>query len=141
MQDTGKSGEYYLPAIHNVMMPAFGTWRGLERIAGEAYGRYKVLNTLKDTHMSAAQIAILIEVFDDFAPMYTRKYQCSWFALLFFSVVRDEMGRDEEYLCKDIDKRGKQLGTIQTSPDLLDDEETLRYHYRRVCVRTSKLFN
>jgi hypothetical protein len=138
MQDTGKSGEYYLPAIHSIMMPAFGTWRGLERIAGEAYGRYKVLNTLKDTHMSAAQFAMLIELFDDFAPMYTPMHQCSWFALLFFSMVRDEMGRDEEYLCRDIDKHGKQLSMIQTLPDPLDDEETLRYHYRQVCDQTFK---
>ncbi|KAG2141511.1 hypothetical protein BD769DRAFT_1383761 [Suillus cothurnatus] len=142
MQDMGKSGECYLPAMHNVMIPAFGTWRGLERIARDAYGRYKVLNTLKDTHMSAAQFAILIELFHDFAPMYTPMYQCSWFALLFFSMVRDEMARDEECLCKEIDKRGRQLlGTIQTPPDPLDDEETLRYHYRRVCGQTSKLFN
>ncbi|KAG1817106.1 uncharacterized protein BJ212DRAFT_1480340 [Suillus subaureus] len=111
-------------------MPVLGTWRGLERIAEEAYGPYKVLNTLKDTHMSAAQFAVLIEIIARFAPMYTPMYECLWFTLLFFSVVRDETG-SKEYPSKDIDERGKQLGMIQASPDPRGDEETVKYHYRR----------
>ncbi|KAG1827645.1 hypothetical protein DFJ58DRAFT_828467 [Suillus subalutaceus] len=130
MQDTGKSGGHYLRAIHNVMMPEFGTWRGLERIAGEAYGPYKVLNTVEDTLMLAAQFATLIEVIEDFAPMYTPMYQCLWFAMFFFSMVRDETG-SKEYPCKDIDEPGKQLGVIEASLDPCDDEETVSYHYRR----------
>ncbi|KAG1841102.1 hypothetical protein DFJ58DRAFT_808936 [Suillus subalutaceus] len=130
MQDTGKSGEYYHAAINSIIVPAFGTWGGLERIAEEAFGPYKVLNTVKDTHMSAAQFATLIDVIDDFAPMYTPMYQCSWFAMFFFYMVRDETG-SKEYPCKDIDERGKQLGMTEPSLDPCDDEETVSYHYRR----------
>lgn len=72
------------------MMPVFGTWRGLERIAGEAYGPHKVLNTVEDTHISATQFATLIEVIDDFAPLYTSVYQCSWPAARLAIVLRGQ---------------------------------------------------
>jgi len=46
--------------------------------------------------MSAAELATTLEVVHNIAPNYTlRKYQCYWFSLLIYLVVRSRTGGRE----------------------------------------------
>ncbi|KAG2125747.1 hypothetical protein DEU56DRAFT_759146 [Suillus clintonianus] len=123
-------------SMDRIMIPPYGLWRGLKPLAEGAFGSYKVLSTLNETRsMNLAQFAALIEVIDDFAPWYTQTmHQCSWFALLVFSLVKDEAG-GEETPGEDIDERGTRLG-MTLLENIHDDEEAAITHLGRPILKT-----
>ena len=98
------------------------------------FGSYITLNTLsidKDhTPMSAPQLAMVLEAAHNVAPNYTlKKYQCYWYALIVFLIIRAKTGGKESN--KDcIEQRGR-LWWIPRTRSADDDENVVQDEYDR----------
>jgi hypothetical protein len=84
-----------VPAIDQVVLPKLGQEKELHKWVSRKFGEYDVLNTLnidsRVNSFSATQLAILLDVIHAQNPEYTlRQYQCYWFSLLVFLVIRSQ---------------------------------------------------
>ena len=82
------------------MIPRLGLQSELEGLLGEAFGQFNILSTLtigkSDSAMSAPQLATLLDVVHEIVRDYKlRKYQCYWFALVIFLVVKTQTAGEE----------------------------------------------
>ena len=103
----------------------------------KAFGSYITLNSLlireEHTPMSAPQLATVLEVAHNLKPNYTlKKYQCYWYALIVFLMIRKQTNGAESNQC--IQTMGR-LWWIAPTHSADDDENVVQDEYNKAWAR------
>ena len=122
-----------VPANDRVIIIVAKTDEDFDKACTKAFGPNITLNSLsiREEHnrMSAPQLATVLEAAHNVAPNYSlKKYQCYWYALIVFLMVRRQTKGDERNEC--IKSLGK-LWWIAPAHSADDDENVVQDEYDR----------